>query len=345
MPQKYISPWPKADEQRRRAATAGRSTWQKPEPVKPISKKYYVFGIEVPLSTFKKYDHQNYTIGACFFSLASVERWATDPEIAARFPKQAAEARQIMEQIISEITGKELEQMKTPKTAADYISALNDIYQESRSSYDTLHKKVDAAKVKMNCAYDDMRDPAYPNRQMAEALYAVAKGEHQLAEEECRIEYNKLMDTHRTRVDELRTKFAAYLDDYYAASPDKLDAATMQLLNSGICTASDLARLAERYTDNPTMLRIVGSHAASKMQEDKHLSREDRVTCAVVKNKASSADGGTEMTLFEEAVAVANYGLGKDYAHATNMHNVIVADALEGYRQRLDGSNAGTAKE
>lgn len=173
----------------------------------------------------------------------------------------------------------------------------------------------------------------------------MAKGEYQLAEDEHRRAHNDMMKEHQKKVDELRGQLSAYLDEHYAANPDKIDSATMQLLNSGICTASDLAHLAERYTDNPTMLRIVGSHAASKLREDKHLSREDRVTCAVVKDKGASANGGTEMRLFDEAVSVASYGLNKDYAHATRMHNAIVANALEGYRQRLDGSNAGTTEE
>ena len=321
------------------------------QPPKP--KQYFILGMEVDYNTYREYSYEKkWTIDGDVLkgftaTLWSLERYATE-EHAKDCPIEAANARKILDQIreeIKTITGKDDKAMSNPKTASDFLRELQTIYTESRAAFDAMQKKMDAAKVKLDLAYEELRDPACANRQLAEARYSVAKGEYQLAEDEHRHDHSYMMQEHQKKVAELRGQLSAYLDEHYAANPDKIDAATMQLLNSGICTASDLARLAERYTDNPTMLRIVGSHAANKMQEDKHLSREDRVTCAVVKNKASSADGGNEMSLFEEAVSVANYGLGKDYAHATFMHNTIVTDALEGYRQRLDASNAGTAEE
>ena len=328
----------------------GRNTWKKPEPPpKPKTRQYFILGMEVDYNTYREYSYEKkWTIDGDVLkgftvTLWSLEHYATE-EHAKDYPIEAANARKILDQIRAEITSKGENTVKNPETAADYISALNDIYLESRSAYDTLHKKEEAAKVKMDQAYDDMRDPACSNRQMAEALYTVAKGEHQLAEEERRNEYSKLMKAHQVKVDELRTKFADHLGDRYAASPDKMDAATMQLLNAGVCNASDLARLSDRFADNPTMLRILGSFAR-KLSDDRLLSNKDRKLLSVVKHKAATADGSYEMRLFEEAVSAANYGLGKDYAHATNMHNVIVAGALEEYRQRMAGSIIGTTEE
>ena len=202
----------------------GRNTWKKPEPPpKPKTRQYFILGMEVDYNTYREYSYEKkWTIDGDVLkgftvTLWSLEHYATE-EHAKDYPIEAANARKILDQIRAEITSKGENTVKNPETAADYISALNDIYLESRSAYDTLHKKEEAAKVKMDQAYDDMRDPACSNRQMAEALYTVAKGEHQLAEEERRNEYSKLMKAHQVKVDELRTKFADHLGDRYAAS-------------------------------------------------------------------------------------------------------------------------------
>jgi len=116
-----------------------RRSWM-PEPLKPVDRR--IFGYEVETATFNKYNHQNYSIGFGFYDLAGVERWATDPDRIAKFPEAAAEAKQIMERIIAEITGKDMKTMKTPRTAADFIDALNDIYTETRNQYTALNDVV-----------------------------------------------------------------------------------------------------------------------------------------------------------------------------------------------------------
>ena len=300
----------------------------------PESKEYRIFGYEVDAATYKKFNRQDYRVAFGFHGLMIVERWATDPDIAKKYPERAVEAKAIMDEIITQITGKEQKNMKEPRTAADFIKALQDIYTESRAAYDAIQGKVKAAQARMDTAYDEMRDPACKNRQLAEAKYDFAKGEYKMLDLARYGEYRKMNEDHESKVKELREKFAAYLDAHYAASPDKLDTATMQLLNSGICTAAELARLAERHADNPTMLRIVGSYAERK-REDKQISHEDRVLCSVVQQTAAAAkDGSREMAIFDSAVSAAAYGLGKDYDHATNMHKHIPG-WLDGFTDQI----------
>jgi hypothetical protein len=300
----------------------GRSAWKMPGSEKTEELK--IFGIDVDGSTFRKYNHENYTIGFCFCDLAAVERWATDPDRAARFPERAAEAKQIMEQIIAEITGKDMKTMKDPRTAAGFIDALKDIYNESRANYDSLQTNVEKARAKMERAQQDTQDPN-KNHQIAEAKYFIAKGEYQLAEDEARSGYYKMEEDHNAKVKELREQFAAYLADHYSATPDKLDNATMALLNSGICTPSELGRLIERHKDNHTMLRIVGNYARNMREEKKNsLSHGDQVICSSVAHAANLAkDGSRELAIFDSAVSAAAYGLGREYEHATRMHGHV----------------------
>lgn len=299
-------------------------------------KEYRIFGYEVDAATFRKFNRQDYRVAFGFCGLMTVERWATDSIIAKQYPEEAAKAKAIMDDIITQITGKGKEQknMNELRTARDFIKALQDIYYESRAAYDALQLKVDTAEKRMNKAYEDMRDPACENRTLAEGRYDVAKGEYKMLDFARIGEFRKMQADHESKVKELREKFAAYLDEHYAASPDKLDAATMQLLSTGICKASDLARLADRHADNPTMLRIIGNHAA-QLKESKDTSDGDKVICTKVKAAAAAAkDSSRELAIFDSAVSVAARGLHKDYRHATNMHKHIPG-WLEGFGEKI----------
>lgn len=341
-----------------------RNPRKKPEPPpKPKPKQYFVLGMEVDYNTYREYNYEkSWTIDSDVLkgiscTLWSLERWATD-EHAREYPIESANARKILEQIRDEINatinGKEEYNMSNPKTAADFISALKEVYNESRSAYDTLQDKVNKAKAKMDRAYEDMRDPACKNTSIASAKYDIAKGEHRIAEDAARSEYRAMASNHEKKVAELRSQFAAYLDDYYSASPDKLDAATMQLLNSGICTPSELSRLVDRHADNPTMLRIVGNYARNmRTEKENSMSHEDVAICAAVTRAAFAAkDGSRELAIFDTAVASVAYGLGNDYDHATRMHshvsgwiddfkNQIVNLPTTPYEPGSDGSDAG----
>lgn len=291
----------------------------------PEPKEYRIFGYEVDAATYRKFNRQDYRVAFGFHGLTAVEQWATDPDIAKQHPEESAVAKKIMNEIITQITGKEQKNMKEPRTAAEFIAALNDIYTESRASYDALQAKVDNAKVRMDLAYDEMKDPDCKNKQLAQVKYDVARGEYTLAEDARRGDYTAMQSEHESKVAELRDRFVAYLDDHYSASPEKLDSATMQLLNAGICTPSELARLAERHADNPTMLRIVGNYARNMREEKgRALSTGDQRICSVVAQMADTAkDGSRELSIFDSAVSAAAYGLGKDYPHATRMNSHI----------------------
>ena len=99
-------------------------------------KEYQIFGYEVDAATYKKFNRQDYRVAFGFHGLKIVELWATDPEYVKQYPEEAAKAKAIMADIITQITGKgkDDKNMKEPRTAADFIAALNGIYTESRAT-------------------------------------------------------------------------------------------------------------------------------------------------------------------------------------------------------------------
>lgn len=295
----------------------GRNTRKKPEPVSNASR---IFGYDVDYATFRKYNSQTYTVRFCLCDLASVERWATDPELARSSPEAAAEAKQIMNRIIAEITGKDDKNMKTPKTSSDFITALSDLYDKNRSAYTEAEKKLKTAEDAKNRAEKRMKEKG---TDLAAAEFSVAKGQCMIAQDEFRKTIRNIQDEHHQEVAELRNQFAAFLDDHYSASPEKLDNATLALLNSGICSPAELAKLAERHANNPTMLRIVSGHA-EKMRNRRNQSDSDYKLCTQVAMMASTVkNGNRELAIFDSAVGAAERGLQTDAGAAGRMHGHI----------------------
>lgn len=336
----------------------GRNTWKKPEPPpKPKPRQYFVLGMEVDYNTYREYNYEkSWTIDGDVLkgftcTLWTLERYATD-EHAKDYPIEAANARKILDQIreeIATINGKEDESMKTPRTAADYIDALNDIYTESRNIYSVLQDKADAARINMEQALAETQNTTGNEQQVAQLRYDIAKAEYRLAEDARRSEYRDMVSGHEKKVAELRTQFAAYLDDHYSASPEKLDIGTLRLLESGICKPAELARLVDRHQGNPTMLRIVGEYAR-KLREDnrRNMTTENLVICTNVANAGYSAkDGSRELAIFDSAVSAMKYGLAEDAKHAANMNKYMegwVSDFKENMKN-LPATPEGTTNQ
>lgn len=310
----------------------GRNTWQKPEPAPPPKpRKYFILGVEVDYNTYHDFMYErDYRVDGDILkdipcALWLLEKYATD-EHAKERPVEAANARKILDQIreeIATITRKEDKPMNEPRTAAEFIDALKEIYTESRNMYAALQDKVDKAKAKMERAHEELRDPECKDKLVAESRYNIARGEWQLAEGDRRGEYQQMCTSHEKKVAELREKFIYHLDEYYSASPDKLDSSTMELLNSGICTPSELARLAERHKGNPTMRRVIAAHA-EKITDERNQSQEDYMTCRkIVIEAAAAKDGSRELAIFDSAAGAALYGLDKEPIHASRMHTHI----------------------
>lgn len=71
-------------------------------------------------------------------------------------------------------------------------------------------------------------------------------------------------------IKEIRGEFAAALDDTYSADPAALDAATITLLESGICDAHEYARLLDTAIKkgNTTLARVIGVYAGKAAEKE-----------------------------------------------------------------------------
>lgn len=316
-----------------------RRSWMSEPPPKPKPKQYFILGMEVDYNTYREYNYEKkWTLDGDVLkgysaSLWSLECWATD-EHAKDYPIEAANARKILDQIreeIATISGKEDKNMNEPKTAVGFIAALNDIYTETRNQYTAINDGVVKAEKQLERAQEKARG----GDNIAQARLEVARADLREAQDACHTEYLKMMDGYNARVKELRGQLADHLNKHYAASPDKLDTATMQLLGSGICTPDELVSLVERHKDCPTMVRIIGSYADKMIQDRGKMRREEVTALQTVRGYATAAkNGDRELAIFDSAVSAAAYGLGKDYPHATRMHG-YVSDWMDGFKDQI----------
>ena len=257
-------------------------------------------------------------------SIYGVRIYATSADIAENYPELAARAKDLYAQIGREIysknDGKEDEVMSNPKTASDFLRELQTIYTETRSQYATLNENVVKAEKQLERAQEKARG----GDNIAQARLEVARADLREAQDAFRIEYGKMMNDYNARVKELRGQFADHLNKHYAASPDKLDANTMALLNSGICSPDELVSLVERHKDSPTMVRIIGSYADKMIENRRNMEPGKINALQTVRNYAAVAkNGNREMEIFDTAVSTAAYGLGKDYDRATRMDSHV----------------------
>lgn len=281
--------------------------------------KHFIGDIEVDEATYRKYNREDFKLGdGTLRNLRSVMVYANSAELAAEYPEMAKAAKKIIAEITAEITNKgENKAMSKFNNAADFMTALHDVYAESRAAYDAAAEKL--AKVREyyeTCEQDAKKDASANNV----AHLDIARGKYQLAQDEYRTAYKNMKADFDSKCKELRSQLNEHLGERYAASPDKLDNATMQLLNAGICTASDLSRLADRHKDNPTMLRIICGYA-DKMYRQPHVPDEDGRILAAIKSGAGAArNGDRELKVFDGAVQLLNYGMQDNYTVATKMH-------------------------
>lgn len=92
----------------------------------------------------------------------------------------------------------------------------------------------------------------------------------------------------------IRKELAAEIEEAFSADPAQLDANTLELMKSGILTASEYAKLldAAQNAGNPTMTRLIGKYATDAAKAYRPGDEEARVLNVVVAR--SRQDNGSE---------------------------------------------------
>ena len=132
----------------------------------------------------------------------------------------------------------------------------NTFEQRLTALYDTAKKQKSTAlaqlqKAKKSCQAMKDKDAAEAACTAAERAYSAAV-----------TDTDATLNTSRAA---LRMELKADIHKRSLANPGDVISAAITLLDSGIMTADDLLALADRYNDNPTMLRLIMPRARQAM--------------------------------------------------------------------------------
>lgn len=220
--------------------------------------KYYVCGVEVDKKTHDAMQERKFTFSnGDTRDFHTVEIWARSKEFEENLPGVNQEAKGFVEQVRSE-----LRQAHKTQNNGSIRGYLDDLQ--------TVYKGAFADREKLEQRYTDAIAAADAKRAMyGEEYHAKAVME---AGEERRKALTELEQTYTRGVDGVRKNLSGRLDEIFLATPDKLDTKTMALLESGVCTADELANLSQRHKANPVMQRVIASHAhkAAERMAERH---------------------------------------------------------------------------
>lgn len=137
------------------------------------------------------------------------------------------------------------------------------------------------------------RDPKYTaNRILAETSLEEAKQAFYKAQ-------RNFTDS-VTKFNSIRAELADEVEFAYAADPSKVDRETMELMRSGILTASEYTRLMNNAADNPTMQRLIAKAAADRAENTK----DDKEADALRRLSFTIDDGSEHLKTFDTLVDV-----------------------------------------
>lgn len=115
----------------------------------------------------------------------------------------------------------------------------------------------------------------------------------------------ELEKKYKKAVEDVRAEFESHVDDFYAPNGNRIDTATVSLLNSGIkLSAAELDKLLVQFCDNPTMLRVLGDYSNKN-----GLNKESRATAY---SHTAKGYGAEEKRIFNRVANFVNSTVGVD---------------------------------
>lgn len=163
--------------------------------------------------------------------------------------------------------------------------------------YAAAERKLQAAESKRN---------AYPRKNGLGYEYDAKSARYEAEYVEAKAEYEKLRrdmrDNKANGLQPIRSELERAVADAFAANPEHLDAATLELLKSGILSADEHNRLIDKATadNNPTMVRLIAKHAKDRAaQADEDRNPDTARAFRAVAYKGNSVNGNSYLEAFD----------------------------------------------
>lgn len=142
----------------------------------------------------------------------------------------------------------------------NYIVDLDGVFKDSREEHAKILKTMKDAEAKAEKARSD-RSLSQERKQIAELELREAKQVFKKSMEE-------LSKNTDAKIKAIRADLEADSAEYLSIDTSKVDAVTLNLINSGIMNANDYRKLANDNWNNPTILRLIASKGKDSKDMD-----------------------------------------------------------------------------
>ena len=188
-----------------------------------------------------------------------------------------------------------------------YAQALSDAFITARQQYTEALSKFQAAKQARDAAQD-----WHPEKYVGESerAHRLAEASYLLAEEAFQSVERSIWPTFNRRRKELREQLEEEVRGGSTVSPEDVDAATLELLKSGIMEPDDYRALAEKYSGNSTMLKFI-SKCARELADRLDNSRAAERGSLYALAQACQAGGEDILQKWDALSSVADYCSGQ----------------------------------
>lgn len=193
----------------------------------------------------------------------------------------------------------------------NYAQKLDAAFKEARDQYAALAKTLEAAKTALDSAKAWRPDADREEQELAVARANIA---YKTAENALRNSdvWERFNQTRR----ELRAGLETEVKAGSLADPAALDAGAMTLLQLGALTVDDFYSFANRFDNNPTMLRVISKYAAdaaaSLRDDGTPAARRDAAALNALSLDCRSGQGKT-MSRWDELETLSDYCSGQTH--------------------------------
>ena len=201
---------------------------------------------------------------------------------------------------------------KYNRYAKDLDAAFRAARKEYAEAWDKLQEASNACRVAGGDTMEQRR---------AELQYQQAELDFKEAEARIWPEFNR-------RRSELRSQLEREVRGDNAANPDAIDPNGMELLKGGILSADDFYRLAEKYDDNPTMLRFVAKYAKEAADDMDSTQAKERGVLYYLANICGDGQGEA-LRAWDELSHVVDYCSGQVHRETTTQHRIDMGNWWE----------------
>ena len=184
------------------------------------------------------------------------------------------------------------------------MSRFNEYARKADAYAKAVFEEYAAAESKLKAA--ESKRNAFPRKNGLGYEYEAKSARYEAEYQEAKAEYEKLRremrDYKADGFKPIRKELETAISDAFAANPEHLDMATMELVRSGILSANEYSRLIDKAieADNPTMVRVLSQYASNRAAEATQANDTDTARAySAVAYKGNSVNGNSYLEAFD----------------------------------------------